>query len=976
MFVLNSLYSRWRNWGISSQEDVSKDKLEPAGNSEPVPVQSAANPMDQLPEALCQRLASEGRKLKIEILECDGGAGHKMSAEAVKRAVENHFGAGNVEINKYDVGSHLAPDPLSVITFGRVSVIHFHNYLARHGHTKFISIMSKVGKVASRLQAPVTKRHFQNRYEKSRPDLVISAIPLINGTILNSLSKQNIPLMVVTTDGDNSMFCANWHQNKDVGPYRYGIAYNSLEIARKVSDNVDMSKVRGIGYPLRPGYTKKHTPEDREEFRRKHQIKPDEKVVGLMMGGLGGQVMEKYFKTIMSGVRKGKLNHPNTRFAFFCGNNDKMRETLIRRLKKRGWQCDLSGRRSDIVKNCMSQKRKLSFIQDQLEMIKAQVSRGKPVDQTLQQIQSFVERVVKKKESHLGGLNSDLETVAERGKVAAASLAQDFLLFKQRLAEENTDKEKQAKLIEEFSAKVLKVKRTYGNIEDDIRVFVHTSGAKATVMGFTADDHEYVAVSDLWVTKTGSSTFNQCLYTQTPMLLDGTSRPIDWEKLNFELSDTYVFGQKVSSFQHFFAQLNHMLMPEVRDAYRSAEGKYLEKRVDQTQFSKNIVDLTYELLEEAEERKVELEEKADTAKKEKIEKETKWKELSVLQKTGAIFSTIFFAVVSVIRKIVMIAFSILIAPFAWIGRKITNYAYFSGFNCSKAKQAQRRKQLIHQRNAEPIEGDWKPLASPVSNRPIDAMRIPSTSVNPTGNAVVYVLGKHYQDFHPQNFDHLLEDGADVILFNPSKSDTKTMAADLKEVIKELRKRNPEQKLMLHGYCIGAHVAASVAADIAAGAVEGLAAESIPAIIDRGFEDAHEMGAHANGIAKLPFVKKYVNRYYNAKSNSIREHTAPMLFVTPLEGDDQLNHRKSRNFTLEIMEHHTTGMNQVVQLTDGDHWTAWSVNVHNKVKNFLAKQGIIDTNYRQVTAQDFGGEEKLKSKTSVPWVRRNLVPIFV
>lgn len=78
-----------------------------------------------------------------------------------------------------------------------------------------------------------------------------------------------------------------------------------------------------------------------------------------------------------------------------------------------------------------------------------------------------------------------------------------------------------------------------------------------------------------------------------------------------------------------------------------------------------------------------------------------------------------------------------------------------------------------------------------------------------------------------------------------------------------------------------------------------------------------------------------------------------------------------------MEHHTRGMNQVVQLTDGDHWTAWSVNVHNKVKKFLAKQGIIDTNYyRQVTAQDFGGEEKLKSKTSVPWVRRNLVPIFV
>lgn len=969
MFVLNSLSTLWHNWGNSSQESVQPG---PGLEDIKAPTSAPDSPMSKLPAALLTRLQGEGRKLKIEILECEGGAGHKMSAEAVRRAVENHFGAENVEINKYDVGSHLAPDPLSVLTFGRVSVIHLHNYLARHGHTKLISVMSKVGKVASKIQAPITTKHFQRRYQKNRPDLVISAIPIINGTVLNSLSVQNIPLMVVTTDGDNSMFCANWHQDRDVGPYRYGIAYNSLEITHKVADAVDMSKVRGIGYPLRPGYRTDYSEADRSKFRHKHLIEKDEKVVGLMMGGLGGQVMEKYFKSILGAVKKGELEHPNTRFAFFCGNNKEMRETLLKRLKKRGWKCDLSGQRRNVVKNCTSQKRKLAEIQKQLCILKRQVEKGKSTDEPLQTIKRFIDKIERHKGRNLDSLSRDLELVVKRGKEAVDALVQEFETFK----DEGFDSENAEKRIQQFSEKVLKVERSYGNIEDDIRVFKHPSGAKITIMGFTSDDHEYVAVSDLWVTKTGSSTFNQCLYTQTPMLLDWTSRPLDWEKLNVDLSDTYAFGQKVSTFKSFSGQLNHMLKPEVRDSYREAERKYLEQRPKQTEFSSNIVDLTYELLNEAEERKIQKTAEAEAAFEAKLERSREWKKLTILQKTEKIFSSIFFTIVDIVKKVMRVALSILIAPLAWIGRIITNYAYFSGFNASISRQKSRRKLLIKARDAEPLEGEWQPLASPVSNRPIDAVRIPSTSANPTGNAVIFVLGKHYQDFHPKNYDHLLEDGADVILFNPSKKNTKTMAADLKEVIKELRKRNPDQKLLMHGYCIGAHVATAVAADIAAGAVEGLEAESIPAVIDRGFEDAQEVGAHSNRIANLPFARKYVNRYYNAKSNSIEKHTAPMLFVSPLKGDDQVNHKKRRNFTLEIMAHHTNGMNQVVQLKEGDHWTAWTVDVHNKVKKFLAKQGIIDTHYREVTAEDFGGEEKLKKKTSVPWVRRNLVPLFI
>lgn len=929
---------------------------------------NSSSPFTKLPTALQDRLENEKRKLKIEILECKGGSGHEMSAEAVRQAVKSHFGEGNVEIRKYDVGSHLASDPLSVLTFGRVTVIQFHNFLARNGHTKIISVLSKVGKVASGIQAPITKKHFRKRYEKSRPDLVISAVPLINGTVLKSLSKQNIPLMVVTTDGDNSMFCANWQQDRDVGPYRYGIPYNSLEIANKVADTVDMSKVRGIGYPLRPGYRTDYSESDREEFRRKHLIKKDEKVVGVMMGGLGGQVMEKYFKSVMSSVNKEKLKDPNnTRFAFFCGNNKKMQETLLNRLKKRGWRCNLSDDRRKVLRNCKSQKQKLSEIQKELKTF---------TGVSLETISQHIKELEQDKKRNLNSLDPDLQFVIKRAQENVDILVDEFTEFSEKLQSEDIMDEEAQEFIQQFSGKILKVERSYGNIEDDIREFQHPSGAKINVLGFTSDDHEYVAVSDLWVTKTGSSTFNQCLYTQTPMLLDGTSRPLDWEMLNFDLSETYGFGQKVSSFNHFSDQLNRMLNTEVRDTYRKAEREYLEQRTKQTEFGSNIVDLTYELLNEAEERKVQKKNDEEDLRVAKEEKARKWKNLSALHKAEEIFNFTFFTTMAVVKKVVKVALSILFSPLIWFGKNLANYAYFSGFNTPESRQKTRRKQLIKDKGAEPIEGEWEPLSSPISNRPIDAVRIPSTAKSRTGNAVIFVLGKHYQDFHPQNYDHLLEDGADVILFNPSKKNTKVMEADLKEVIKEVRKRDPKQKLMLHGYCIGAHVAAAVASNIAAGEVSGLEPESIPAVIDRGFKDAQEVGAHSNRFVNLPFARKYVNRYYNARFSKMNAHNAPMLFVTPEKGGDQVNHKKNRDFTSEMMTEHNSEKDQVVLLEGGDHWSSWPVSVHNKVKKFLSKEGIIGINYRKVNADDFGGEEKLKKKTSVPWVRGTIVPMFV
>lgn len=58
---------------------------------------SALRAGHSIPIALQQRLSEEERPLKVEILECNGGEDHRMSADAVQCAVEKFFGSDKVQ---------------------------------------------------------------------------------------------------------------------------------------------------------------------------------------------------------------------------------------------------------------------------------------------------------------------------------------------------------------------------------------------------------------------------------------------------------------------------------------------------------------------------------------------------------------------------------------------------------------------------------------------------------------------------------------------------------------------------------------------------------------------------------------------------------------------------------------------------------------------------------------------------------------
>lgn len=805
----------------------------------------------ELPASLQKKLTEEKRPLRVEILKCSGGQGHEMSAQAIELALKARF---DIQCTQEDVGGHIFP------CLSKERVFNFHNMCARKGWTRVIFVMSEIGKQLYRFTGSLTENKFREKYQGLEeggelPDLVISVTPLINSSLLKPLQERNIPLLVVSSDLDNSLFSYEWAE-KEGGVYRYAIPYNSLEVAEKVHRAVDRSKIRGVGYPVRPEFLEHYSESDKEKFRTALGIQEESSVVGVMMGGLGGNVTEGYLDEIVKADERKTLSTKN-HFVVFCGRNEELFVHLEKKMREKGWS---------VVSSPMPEK---------------------------------------------------------------------------------------------------EVK------------FQSTEGTIVSILKNTPDVCKYMALARCWVTKTGSSTFNEGLNMATPMLFDGTSFPIAWEALNFEVGETYQFGKTVSKFDDFIPHLNHMLEEANYEKYHTAMVNYLEKRPLQKKFGDNIAHLTLELLKETETNTKKAEsEKEDLEKTEDSKIITQEKGIQIQGDQAPsirLFKKALDILIKIAIKVYKICKSILLFPVKIITRAIVDGVFFSGFNLSENERKNRRKELISTQNAEPIEGEKSPLYSSVSKKPLDALYFSSPSSQATGNVVIFVLGKYYQSFSSRNYQHLLRDGADVVLFNPTEKNVGAMKEDLKTLVEELHRRNPDRKMLLHSYCVGTQAATAVAGEVAE---KGL---TIPVIVDRGYLDALSLGKKVTPFARLPYSKRYIRKKCDAQvKDKINKHSGEMLFLTPEQGKDQLMHRrgkKERNMTRELMELHSGG-HEMIELKEGDHWSSWSLDVHKQVRTFLQRMEILPSSIPNLTPDDFGGEKTYLKGTVVPWVRRHIVPLFV
>jgi processive 1,2-diacylglycerol beta-glucosyltransferase len=80
-----------------------------------------------------------------------------------------------------------------------------------------------------------------------------------------------------------------------------------------------------------------------------------------------------------------------------------------------------------------------------------------------------------------------------------------------------------------------------------------------SIVGFTPDIADYMAISDILISKSGTLSLSEALYTNLPLLLDATSSLLPWEKFNHQFIKQHGFGTSIKQFDEIAPLVSAMI---------------------------------------------------------------------------------------------------------------------------------------------------------------------------------------------------------------------------------------------------------------------------------------------------------------------------------------------------------------------------------------------------------------------------------
>ncbi len=96
-------------------------------------------------------------------------------------------------------------------------------------------------------------------------------------------------------------------------------------------------------------------------------------------------------------------------------------------------------------------------------------------------------------------------------------------------------------------------------LKEQISALSFSNNITYTLVGFTDKIAPLLQITDIFITKSGSVSVCEGLYTNTPMLLDATSTVLRWEKLNHGFLESIGGGISFKSYKQLFADVSRLL---------------------------------------------------------------------------------------------------------------------------------------------------------------------------------------------------------------------------------------------------------------------------------------------------------------------------------------------------------------------------------------------------------------------------------
>ncbi len=256
-------------------------------------------------------------KKKILIYSCKGGGGHTAASNALVEYLRDDYEVRVVNL----IEEVLCPlDPVRKVTQQQYHASDMYNMLLKANVPLVTNTLSLVGQWAACWQGNRIEPLIQESLEELKPDLVMSVMPVFNGSILEVTEKLNIPFTVIALDRDMVRIgFLNGINNPTHPNFCFGVPFFEPKLQQVVEGvGIKPECVRAIGVPVRKSFFEKR---DRAALRAELGVPAGVPVVTVLMGSAGSKSTLRYAKRLSTMRRPLHI--------FLClGKNEALREPI------------------------------------------------------------------------------------------------------------------------------------------------------------------------------------------------------------------------------------------------------------------------------------------------------------------------------------------------------------------------------------------------------------------------------------------------------------------------------------------------------------------------------------------------------------------------------------------------------------------------------------------------------------------------
>lgn len=261
----------------------------------------------------------------VVIIYTDAGGGHRAAAQALREILEGTGGYRVTLVNPY---VELMPemDLLWRLT-GRRSEAFYNETILRDGHTGLVCwLYYMVVLVNFRLSRRPGRRIFADYFQRVRPDMVVSDLPMLNGVIMDALrayrggggGRETTSGVVLITDwteiGRHVWFPPGGGYHAICG------TEESFRCAARVSGLAPDHVHRTAGLLLKPAFLG-GPPADRAAARAALGLEPGKPVICVLYGSGGGRRMREVGLSLRDAP-------PDAQVLFLCGRDTALEAEL------------------------------------------------------------------------------------------------------------------------------------------------------------------------------------------------------------------------------------------------------------------------------------------------------------------------------------------------------------------------------------------------------------------------------------------------------------------------------------------------------------------------------------------------------------------------------------------------------------------------------------------------------------------------